>query len=335
MNRSLKHVLLYSLIGLVGLVLLGYLVFQLSPWPSALLVRQAFESDARRVNTDLQPYVPPDVGSLLNQAYDLADEDALLDVYFPEKAALEGRKLLPVVWTHGGAWISGDKEQIANYCKILAGKGFAVVSVNYTIAPEAKYPTPVRQLNKALAYLNEQANRLHLNPEHFVLAGDSGGAHIAAQMANAISEPHYGRMLGIKPALSRAQLAGVLLYCGGYDTKSLDLKGDFGGFLRTVFWSYSGRKDFERHPDFASFSVIDYVKPSFPPAFISVGNQDPLAEQSYALAERLQELDVRVDTLFYPKSYQPGLPHEYQFHLQTEAARIALDRSVAFLKGLD
>ena len=50
--------------------------------------------------------------------------------------------------------------------------------------------------------------------------------------------------------------------------------------------------------------------------------------------DALTKLGVRVDALFFPADYEPALPHEYQFNLDTEAGRLALDRSVAFLNGL-
>lgn len=69
----------------------------------------------------------------------------------------------------------------------------------------------------------------------------------------------------------------------------------------------------------------------FPPAFISAGNADPLLRHSTALAETLASHGVSVDSLFFPSDYAPGLPHEYQFNLDTDAGRLALDRSGAFL----
>jgi acetyl esterase len=36
----------------------------------------------------------------------------------------------------------------------------------------------------------------------------------------------------------------------------------------------------------------------------------------------------------FPSDYQPALGHEHQFTLDTEAGRVALDRSVAWLSKL-
>jgi hypothetical protein len=37
---------------------------------------------------------------------------------------------------------------------------------------------------------------------------------------------------------------------------------------------------------------------------------------------------------FFPENHAPPLPHEYQFNLDTEAGKLALERSVTFLRGL-
>jgi acetyl esterase len=39
-----------------------------------------------------------------------------------------------------------------------------------------------------------------------------------------------------------------------------------------------------------------------------------------------------VETLFFPADYKPELPHEYQFNLDTDAGRLALERTLKFLR---
>lgn len=235
---------------------------------------------------------------------------------------------------HGGGWIGGSKDEVANYLRILAGNGYTVVGVDYTLAPEKTYPTPVRQVLAALAYLEKNAESLHADSSRIILAGDSAGAQIAAQTANVISVPSYAEAVGVEPSIERPRLRGVILYCGPYDIGLARPKGVLGIFVKTVLWSYSGRKDYMNYQKFARVSVINYVTPDFPPAFISVGNGDPLAPQSYALADVLAGLGVHVDSLFFPADYTPSLGHEYQFDLDTDAGRLALERSVKFLSGL-
>lgn len=333
-GSRMKRILVRTVLALVVLIFLVFLAFKVSPWPSSLLIRYAFEKGAKEANEGLAKYVPAGVAEILNQQYDGKDKDAFLDVYYPSTLVNTSRQLPVIVWIHGGGWVSGHKEDIANYCKILAAKGYIAVSIDYSIAPEKKYPTPLRQVNIALAYLKVNADRLHIDTAHFILAGDSGGAHIAAQTGAIITNHDYAKSLDIGAGISASQLSGLILYCGPYDAENINLTGDFGSFLRTILWAYLGKKDFVKAPLFKTFSVINYVNNRFPPCFISAGNGDPLHIQSEALARKLVMLNVKVDTLFYDPGYIPSLPHEYQFNIDIEAGKKALDQSIQFLHSL-
>jgi acetyl esterase len=329
--RAIKIALWF--VGIVAtLIVVGYAAFQVSPWPSALLIRLAFSQGGKEISAALVKHVPPNVASILNERYDPNDVDAKLDVYFPSEVERSDKVLSTVVWVHGGGWVAGSKEEIANYLKIIAAKGYAVVAVEYSLAPKKKYPTPVKQVNAALAYLANNTARLHVD-SRFVLAGDSAGAQIVAQLANIITSPAYAAEVGIRPLISSEQLRGVLLYCGPYDHRSVNLDGEFGGFLKSILWSYSGSKDFMSDARFATLSVAHYVSASFPPTFISVGNADPLQSQSRALHDALKSKGVPVDALFFADDYQPQLPHEYQFNLDIDAGQLALNRSLEFLRS--
>jgi len=313
-------------------LLLGYATLRLSPWPAALAIRLVFEADGRQMNAALERYVPPGVAGVLDEHYDPGDPDARLDVFFPQRPNTGGG-LLTIVWIHGGAFVAGSKEEVRNYVKILAAHGYTAVAVDYSLAPGRSYPTPVRQVNAALAYLAGNAGRLHVDPGRFVLAGDSAGAQLAAQVANLTTAADYARAVGIEPALARRQLAGTLLYCGFY--RGPDPGSDAGSFyVRSVLWSYSGRRDFRHRPDFALVFVGEHLSAAFPPTFVSVGDADPLARQSYVLADSLRTLGVPVETLFFAAGHAPPLPHEYQFKLASEAGQLALERSLAFLATL-
>jgi acetyl esterase/lipase len=150
-------------------------------------------------------------------------------------------------------------------------------------------------------------------------------------MANVISSPSYAKVMGISPAVEKSQLRGVVLHCGLYDPHHLDFDGAFGSFLATAGWSYFGFRQFLSDPRLEQFSVVRNVTADFPPMFISVGNGDGLAAHSYLLAEIAKRQGVSVDSLFFPTDYMPALPHQYQFNLDTEAGRTALERSVAFI----
>ncbi len=326
----MRKVIAWIVVALLVLIGAAIVAYEASPWPGAMVIRYLFELDGRARAANLETHAPKDVVALTGIPYG-EDGDARLDVYFP--AAIEGttRTLPAIVWIHGGGWVSGSRSDVAGYLKILANRGYTAVAVGYSLAPERNYPTPVRQVNEALGYLLANAEALHADASRFILAGDSAGAQIAAEVANLIAVPSYAETVGVVPAIERSRLAAMVLYCGPYQIRTANLGGIFGPFARTVLWAYIGARDFVATPAFSQISVQEYVTSAFPPTFISAGNGDPLAPSSVAFAEVLAGKGVRVETAFYPADLKPALPHEYQFYLDRPEARTALEQSLEFL----
>lgn len=333
-----RHRRLYKWLGFIGgsiivLAVAVYISFQVSPWPETLIIRYFFDKGGAKTSATMAKYVPSGIASTTNQQYRPNDKDAKLDVFYPESVANTDKVLPTIVWVHGGAWVSGNKENISNYIKILAGEGYTTVGIDYTVAPNAKYPTPVLQTNDALRYIQKHAERLHIDPSNIVLAGDSAGSQIAAQVATIITNSDYAREIAIAAPMQASQLKAVVLNCGAYDLTLPNYNGEDGKFLKTVLWAYSGSKDFLSDPKIRTASVVDYANADFPPSFITAGNADPLEPQSREFARVLSKFGVATDTLFYPENHQPRLQHEYQFDLDSSDGKAALGRITDFLRA--
>ncbi|WP_114950733.1 alpha/beta hydrolase [Sphingosinicella terrae] len=325
MARQVRNVLAWIAL-LLGLLALAS--HYLTPWPGVLLVRAAFARGAAQLSAGLEKHVPAGVRSRLGIVYDPADPDARLDIFTPGVGTRQGPT---IVWVHGGGYVAGDRSEIANYLKVLAGQGFGVVAVGYSIAPERTYPTPVRQVNAALGFLGREGRRLGVDPDRIIVAGDSAGAQIAAQVANLVTAPAYARAMGIAPAIGPDRLRGAILFCGPYDGELLGGPAEMSWFMRTTSWAYSGRRDHRDNPQFRLMSITTFATPAFPPAFVSAGNGDPLLPHSLSLARALRGRGVPVDSLFFP-GHEPPLPHLYQFDLDVPAGREALRRALAFAR---
>ena len=322
---------------LLGAVVIAVLAFKVSPWPGALLVRTMFNKDDRRVLAALQNHTPAaPITVLSNQSYLPGNQRALLDVYMPTGIEHTTQTRPVVIWTHGGAWVSGDKTDDGPYFKLLAAQNVIVVSVNYSLAPEKRYPTQIEEINSAYGYVVANANRLHINPGKIFIAGDSAGAQLTSQMAAIITDPAYAKEVGITPSLNRSQVAGTILFCGIYKMEQLvEADPSLPKLLSwgddQVVWAYSGVSA-KTGPLIQQMSPYYHVTANFPPTFVSGGNADPLTlKQSMPLASKLQGLGVSVDTLFYPANHRPSLAHEYQFNLDDNDGQKALAAVVQFL----
>lgn len=279
------------------------------------------------------------VTSIRDVPYAPGEPDALLDVYFPTRIEA-GDRLPTILWIHGGAWISGTKHAAAPYLELLAGSGFTVIAVEYSRAPNARYPTPIRQINDAIAHTTRHADGFHVDEERIIVAGDSAGAQMASQIATLVTSPAYASEVGITPSLRPDQLRGTILFCGAYDAAGVARhprvlpNTALRVFSRSVLWAYTGGRERDS-ATLRQMSTIDHVTGEFPPTFISGGNADPLTDaHSRPFAARLIELGVDVSARFYAPDHTPPLGHEYQFRIESADGRAALQAVLGFVQRL-
>lgn len=334
-----KKIVLWSIGIILGLIIITLLAFRVSPWPGALVIRSVFDKGAHKVLVALEAHTTKKpINVISDQQYRSGDKDAKLDVYYPQEITGTDTKLPVVIWTHGGAWLSGDKTDATPYYKLLAEQGFTVVSLNYTLAPDKTYPTPVYQLNDAHKYIVQHADQFHIDSNKIFFAGDSAGSQLSSQLAALITNPAYAAEIGITPSLSPNQLAGVVLNCGIYKMEGLTqpdptLPKIVGWGDDVTVWAYTGTANFLTDPDVRQMSAYYHVTKDFPATYITGGNGDPLTDvQSKPFATKLQSLGVDVTTHFFAKDHQPSLPHEYQFNLDNKDGKDALVKTIEFLE---
>jgi acetyl esterase/lipase len=330
-----KHRGLLLTLGVVLFLVLAVVVItSITPWPSAMLIRSVFEQGGASTAAEMDRHVPDTPArEMTGLVYSDDDEGLTLDVY---TAADEGEVRPTVMWIHGGAWISGSSADVDPYMRILADAGYTAIAVNYTLGPEATYPTAVIELNEAMAYIDEHAEDLAVDSTQLVIAGDSAGGQLASQMATLVTNAEYAELMDIDPAWSPDQLVGTILNCGVYDMRAMtDLPGIAGWGFKVALWSYTGTKDWAAGSPGATMSTIEFVTSDFPPTYISGGNGDGLTWlEGIPMAQRLRSLDVPVTALFWPADHEPALPHEYQFHLDLDEAQHALDETLDFLDSV-
>lgn len=312
----------------------------MSPWPAALALRALFGRwGAARAERQLARVPPGVVASALDEPYG-PEREARLDVFVPGQALATGSLPPLVAWIHGGAFVAGSKEELRPYLRVLAAQGFAVAGIGYSRAPGARYPTPVRQAAAALQHLARHGDRLGLDPARVVVAGDSAGAHVAAQLAAVATDPAYAaelgaglRLDGASPRVDPASLRGVVLCCGVFDVTAIREDGPLRHLVESVGWAYSGSRRYRRDARFITTSTLPgRVTGAYPSTFLTAGNADPLAPQSRAMAAALRRRGVPVDELTYAADHEPALGHEYQFELDQPDGRAAFTQMVAFCR---
>jgi acetyl esterase/lipase len=304
-----------------------------SPKPAVLIVRKTLApASGDRLKRALDKHAPDGVLALTDERYGDAAE-MVMDVVRPGHD--DGSPPLPLVlWVHGGGWVAGSKDELLGYCKIIASQGYVVAAPDYSLVPGSRYPTPLRQLMQALGHLQRNAGRYRADTARIVIAGDSAGAQLAAQLGALVTTPGYASAVGVAPAITASQLRGVVLACGPYDLGLLCRRGMpvVRDFVTAVMWAYSGTRRFRDDPRFATWSVANHVTPAFPPALITVGNRDWLRPHSELLAGALSRHGVQAETVFFADDHRPRVEHEYQFFLDRGEAALFLERMLTFLE---
>lgn len=113
------------------------------------------------------------------------EEDLYLDIYYPANKTTNKKQPI-VLYTHGGGWFNGSKENIVKppvkepFLELVE-QGFAVVSINYRLTRQQSILMRdcVVDAMDALRYLSKNNDLLGLDTNQVYVIGDSAGGHIA------------------------------------------------------------------------------------------------------------------------------------------------------------
>ncbi|KAF1979982.1 alpha/beta hydrolase fold-3 domain-containing protein [Bimuria novae-zelandiae CBS 107.79] len=110
---------------------------------------------------------------------------------------------LPVIfYLHGGGWKGGNVNIYDSICRELALQtGYAVVFPEYTLAPEARYPTQQEQCYATVKYVSEHGHEHGLSREKFAIVGDSAGGQLAVATTLLASTRNDGIKFGVQVLL--------------------------------------------------------------------------------------------------------------------------------------
>lgn len=113
----------------------------------------------------------------------VTDSQRQYDIYLPQHAQAVSWPL--VVFIHGGGWVSGDKRNglVDYYGSNFIQHNIAVASINYQLAPRARYATQNKDVACALQDIASRADELGIDSSRMGLLGDSAGGLLAAMYA--------------------------------------------------------------------------------------------------------------------------------------------------------
>ncbi|TDM12269.1 alpha/beta hydrolase [Macrococcus lamae] len=251
-----------------------------------------------------------------------------LDILMPAKIK-KGDKLPLIIWTHGGGYIAGDKKYKNPYLAQLAEKGFIIANINYALAPEYQYPTPIKQQAAASQYMLKNKLNLPIDKNQIIIGGDSAGAQLASQFAAIQTNDKLSETMNMKPSFKKEQLKAVILFGGFYNMKTV--RATNFPRIKLFMQSYTGEANWEK--DFVpinQMSTTRHVTKDYPPTFLTVGDADPFDSQARELVTVLQKYNIPYKTSFFDSSHQ--LRHQYQFHMALPESQLTYKKLLMFLR---
>jgi acetyl esterase/lipase len=180
--------------------------------------------------------------------------------------------------------------------------GLPIVSINYSLAPEARFPCQLREVVASYKWL--LAGRLGFVPASIIVIGDSIGGNLAAGLCLMCMDEHLPLpchlimcypSLDLRPVLSPSRL---LFQMDPFAPSGLLQQ------FRTMY--IPPQSDVSRDAFLSPLLASDAQLAQFPPTSILAAGLDPMVDDSILMAHRLADQGVPVKL-----QYCPELPHSF------------------------
>lgn len=264
-----------------------------------------------------EPFNEPDSniredGSLYVNDIKYGDEyaNSYLDITYPSEDISLNRPT--IIYFHGGGYFGGDKsmgdplavdDDINVLFNEIVKNDYNFVNVNYALVPDDHFPVPLIQMNQAINFLVENAEKYGLNMNNVVIFGQSAGAILATQYGALISNEDYRNELNIYPQLTTEEVKALIIDDAPLATEDFNLK------TKMLIRNYLDTSDLSG--DIAKqYNALLHINKNFPVSFITAGNTDGFPEDMQQLADKLDEHNIENEYYYRDRSYS-DLPHGY------------------------
>jgi acetyl esterase len=238
------------------------------------------------------------------------------------KAAAPEASLPVILYVHGGGFTVGSSDDTDYLTRRLArDNGALVVSVDYRLAPEYPFPTPLEDVVDVYRFLTTDAARLGGDAARIAVAGDSAGSNYAAVV------PLVARERGLPVPRAVVMLGAFVDFVQErWDSfqrlapRGIVYDSAFFGFIRSAYLPTTAWTEPLASPIYADLSA-------YPPAYLTAGTHDPIVDSAKAFVALLDGHGVPA-VGYWPE----GMPHGYYFFPGVHAeGDIAYEQVRAFL----
>ena len=213
-------------------------------------------------------------------------------VYSPQGVAAPAPGL---IYFHGGGLVAGSIDTHDAIARALAESGAVrVISIEYRLAPEARFPAALEDARAAVEYIGHHCIDFGIDPARLGICGDSAGATLVAVTCQALLR-NGGTALALQLLLcpildysrrspSRQRLSS------GYLVDEATLDHDLLHYLPAAVQPDDPRVSPLLAPDLAGM----------PPTIIHTAEFDPLQDEGHDYFERLSQANIEVAYTCHP-----------------------------------
>lgn len=254
-------------------------------------VRAAFPFEPNRRVNDLLGMITasggPEMQERADRFVDVRGRRIFCRVFRP----VTDRVLPTLVYFHGGGWVWANVDTHDRMTREYAAAGpVAVVSVDYSLSPEAKFPTALEECAAVVRYVAEHGAAWGLDPSRILVGGDSAGGNLALATALLLRDTDGPALKGI--------LANYPVSDSRFDTPSYQEFGAGGYGLNlermSFYWDVYVPHAVDRLHPLAAPLRADLT--GLPPVLVLLAELDVLRSEGEALVEKLRRQGVPVET---------------------------------------
>ncbi|CRV35684.1 alpha/beta fold family hydrolase [Streptococcus equi subsp. equi] len=288
-------------------------IYELEPKDGRKLLEEVQSSPVKKLDVDIE-----------DEKYSTGEWGKIRVRFIRPKG---NKDVLPVIYyIHGAGWVFGSPETHDKLVRELAVRTNSVVVMpDYTLSPEAKYPTAIEQNYSVLQQLKDVAEEKKLDLNRLTVSGDSVGGNMSAVMT-IMTKQRNGLPIN-------QQVLYYPVTNAEFDTDSYNEFAE--GYYLTKegmewFWNQYTTSEKERNEITASplKASVEELK-DLPPAIILNAEADVLRDEGEAYANKLREAGVEVTQTCFQ-----GTIHDFVMINsldQTNATRAAMDVSTDWI----
>jgi acetyl esterase/lipase len=207
------------------------------------------------------------------------------------------------LYLHGGGFVLGGLDSHDDICAEICDRArVGVVAVGYRLAPEHRFPAAFDDCVAAFDAMADGREGLGLDPKRILIGGDSAGGNLAAALCLKLRDEGRPKPLGqilIYPGLGGDRSRGSYL-------QNANVPGLTTADTEYYKLVYIGPPDHPNHRSKFAYPLKETDYRGLPSAFLVAAEWDPLRDDCFGYASRLQGAGILAQV-----RHEPLLVHAF------------------------